>query len=494
MFSEKITGLLEIMIKKNINKIIAIIAMAGIVFMILPILISSAYTIFAADDFNHANHIALYRVDFFEYLNRSFEYSFLYWKHWQGTYFSMFIQALLSPLNNFGLSQLRCVMVLSSILFWLSFLYFLYVILRKIGCKTHVLLCIIALITFSLTGYMAYEEIYYWFSGATSYSIPVSMLFIGLAAFLNYVDSYKRKHLISALIFGFLAMGGSLTVTGMGMYILLLMCVFYCLEEKRINTKYVFVFLIWLSGAIINAFAKGNFFRHGIIDETGIHPFKAIYYSLKNCYARYLFFSGNTNYIVILVLFIICGLFIYKETMNLKFYTLVSVFGLLTPFVSTYPLALANSGSGLPNRCEFVFDLALILVLANIFCLIGCYFSCWCKNRNKSIRFALCLLCFVALLFSPICNYGLKDNKTYQITKQLCDGSYADYYNECANLYASLEERADGEQVQIPLSEFPNAECVENTYPFYLSDDSSDWINEAVAQYFHLSGISISEE
>lgn len=481
------------MIKKNSKKIIAVIAIASVVVMILPILISSAYTVFAADDFNHANHIGLYKVGLLEYVKASLEYSLLYWQHWQGTYFSMFIQALLSPLNNFGLLQLRCVMLFNSHLFWLSLLYFLYMVIKKIRCEKHIGLCIIALITFSVTGYMAYEEVYYWFSGATSYSIPVSLLFIGLGAFLHYDASHKKRYLIISALLGFLAMGGSLTVTGMGMYILLLTVAFFCITEKKINKENLVLFLVWLFGAFLNAGAKGNFYRHGIIDESGVHPFKAIYYSLKNCYARFLFFFEETNYIAVLVLFIICGLFIYKEITDLKSYTLFSVLGLLTPLVTTYPLALANSGSGLPNRCEFIFDLALLLSLANMFCLIGCYLSCWCRNKNKNSRFLFGVLCLTALALNVVCNYDLKDNKTYQIAKQICDGSYAEYYNECAAFYTGLEEYPDEEQVQIPLSEFPDAKRVDNIYAFYLSDDSSDWINEAVAWYYGLGGISISE-
>ena len=103
--------------------------------MIIPWILASSYSVLASDDFSHVFGVGVFHSNFIDYFIASIKYSATMYMGWQGTYFSMFLQALLSPLNNFGFPQLRCVMVTNSTLFFLALIFFLFTILKKIKCE-----------------------------------------------------------------------------------------------------------------------------------------------------------------------------------------------------------------------------------------------------------------------------------------------------------------------------------------------------------------------
>ena len=83
--------------------------------MIMTMVKASSYSVLVADDFSHGNTVGVFHTSFWNYLVASFQYAVKEYLEWQGTYFSMFIQALLSPINNYGMRQLRCVMAVNSL-------------------------------------------------------------------------------------------------------------------------------------------------------------------------------------------------------------------------------------------------------------------------------------------------------------------------------------------------------------------------------------------
>ena len=201
------------------------------------------------------------------------------------------------------------------------------------------------------------------------------------------------------------------------------------------------------------------------------------------------FFLGDTNYLVIALLFLVCGFFIKKNINGLKEYTIVSVFGLLTPIITAFPVALGYSSGGFPNRCVFVLDVSLMLTMANALCLLGCYFSYWCRNKNKKI--ILAILFSLTLIFQLTCNFKLQNIKSYEIAKQIYNHTYSNYYTEYVNILNRFENHSNNEDVIIYSSELPNCN---NIYNFYLNDKSSDMVNTSVAQFYDLKSISIIEE
>ena len=190
------------------KKIIAIISVLLIVACALPVVVSSGYSVLSADDFSHGMQIGVFNVSLYEYLKASFVFVKYIYMTWQGTYSAMLMQALLSPVNNGGMSQLSIVMLCNSSLFFVSLIFMISTVAYKINHENlYIKLFILASICFMITGYQSYTEIFYWFSGAVSYTFPLSFLMISLSTFLLYNRSRKESYYVISLVSGIIAMG-----------------------------------------------------------------------------------------------------------------------------------------------------------------------------------------------------------------------------------------------------------------------------------------------
>lgn len=177
--------------KKKILEIIPTVISVGIsMACVLSIIISSGYSVLAADDFGHAYKIGFESNNLWEYILTSLNFSKEIYMTWQGTYFSMFIQALLSPVNNFGMPQLRIVMLSNSILFFSSLFFLIWTLFRNFNNKRDIkwVLFIYTCLVYMITAYDDYREIFFWFSGAASYTFPLSLLFFSLGGGVYYIS------------------------------------------------------------------------------------------------------------------------------------------------------------------------------------------------------------------------------------------------------------------------------------------------------------------
>ena len=158
--------------------VIAINCLA-IFFMVYVIAASAGYTVIVGDDFTHGVRVGAFHVPFFQYAAASLRYMKEIYLDWQGTYFAMFLQALLSPINNFGLPQLKAVMILNVLLFaaslfgviWAAFDFIL-----KEKKMPQIRLTVFSIVLFSVLDAEIFTEIFFWYSGAVAYSIPLSFV------------------------------------------------------------------------------------------------------------------------------------------------------------------------------------------------------------------------------------------------------------------------------------------------------------------------------
>ena len=473
--------------KGIIKKFVLFFEILLIAYFIMPEIISSAYSVMVADDFAHGTAVGAYHVNPIAYFIASVKYAYHIYMTWQGTYFSMFIQALLSPINNGGLLQLRFVMLANSLLFWFSLFLLINEVCRRINISIYIRLALICLISYLITAYQAYEEIFYWFSGATSYSFPLSIGLLGFVFVIKYNRTGKKYNIVLAAILGFLAMGGSLTVTGFGCYSMLLLCAYMFITKNEKIKGYIVTLIVWLVGAFCNGIAPGNYERHGVIDDSGVHPIKALAQSAMMVKDRLSYFFEGTNFLAVMVLIFICALLI-RNKLEIKQYLVISLFGVLAPFVTAFPVALGYSSGDMPNRCMFLVDIAIILTLINLVVTLG--LLCNQRMSENTAREPVILSMVVVSFVLFFQNGGtIVHTNSVQILKQITNGTYASHYQECKDFYYSLNTYEEGENVVIRSEDLP-AE-IPNLYNFYLTDDSTYWVNVAVSDYYKLGSIYV---
>ena len=460
-------------------------------FMIITVIRASTYTVLSGDDFSHGNDVGEFHTGFWSYLLASFRFAGQRYMTWQGTYFSMFLQALLSPINQYGLMQLRCVMFANSLLFYGSLLYFLTIFMKRNEVKDPLVKCVfIAAVIFAVCGYDAYNQVFLWFSGSTSYGFPLSVLLVAFSYYIQTDLSDKKAYLISAVLLGFLAMGGTLMIAGLGCYAALLILAHRFLRDRRICPKDLLVFLTWLSGAVINTAAPGNYVRHSWIDD-GMHPLRSLKYAFTLTDRRWQFLTSE-NFAFLLVAVFACSLYISSNKKKDILKAAFSVLGLFAPVVAVFPMALGYSIDKLPNRCAFIIDIAIIF--SSFYCAFTMGEFCKALLDKNSVKAVLVNAALLGVICVLLDGYGLSDFKTMHMAAQLHQGVYQDHFNVCRDFLEMLSEYPKGSDVRVSEDEVPYE--IDNCRNFCLfpEDDSDYWINKEVAKYFGLNSLVIYSE
>lgn len=466
--------------KKRINAMLQIFLCLIIALGIISTVVVSAYTVNQSDDYSHAVKVGQFHSSWIEYFFMSLGFMGRMYRTWAGNYYSMFLQSFLSPLNMGGNSQLRIVMVVNALLFFTTLIVLLYRFIGKMINTSSILkLFIIALVLYPLMNYKVYYEIFYWFSGATSYSLPLSCLFVSLILLLNHNRKIDGSYIV-ALVLGFLGVGGSLTISGTVCFVLLLSIIYLYLENGLANLKYMlFVFAIYVLGTFVNFIAPGNYVRAGR-SAGGLGIVRAIKNTLVALYTEYYWLFRNTNFLLVMLILLIVG--ISLETVirfNLRNYLIVSILGLLTPAVSVFPVVLGYNSSYLANRTLFVIEQSLVLSFVNVALVVGILIARYVGDVSK--RVAGVCIGIVAVCFMALNGYGIKDHEVLKTTMNVLNGVYSNYYKECGEL-ESYFKQCKGEDVVMHPEDIPVP--LENFSNLYLENS---WVNEGIADYYGMN-------
>ena len=465
-----------------------LISIACVIIIVLTacvFIMGAGYTVLSGDDFAHGVRVGLFHVSLPRYLGASFVYVKNLYMDWQGTYFAMFLAAFLSPINNFGLPQLRAVMVGNALFFLLSLLALLWVGLSFFAEGKKLLqlrLLILTLFFVALTNADVYTEIYFWYSGAVAYGIPLSVLLTALTLFLlinkgTLPPGKKKACAICAGILLFLSSGASLAVTGAGCYMTLLLTVVFYLKSRKISVSNIAVLAAGAAGALINVVAPGNFARHDGTAGAGFHFGKAFVYTVRMYVEETGRLFRETVFGLVFLMMIVAGLYLAgKCEIVLREYGIATVLALATAFASDYPVALGYGGYYVPNRCYFIIDTALVLSLLNLALFAGICMHRLLKlpadGRTVSI---LLYICLATLIVSPL---SVADMPLYRVARSVHNGTYRDYYERCVEIYDYLETCPE-EEVVLEMPEY-----IEDFECFYFDTDEDGWVNQGIAAYY----------
>ncbi|MEE3495174.1 MAG: DUF6056 family protein [Butyrivibrio sp.] len=483
-------------LQKVIEWGIGIISFLVIVLMVGTIVRVSMYAVPVSDDYWYAR-TGIGVKGLWNRFVVACDFSREIYEHHQGTYFTSFFGSFFNPVISGGFTALRITMMVNAILILGSVLFLTGVFVRgaaKVGA--HVYLFIMAIAVFPLTVYDAFQEIYYWYVGASVYGFPVAFGIISLGLFIVYncnkeVALTGREPAVGAAIFGVFAVGASLAITGTYMYLLLGIVIYFVIKRKKIEKDNVIIFLICLAGALANALAPGNFSRQdlessGTLDiKAGVaHTLGYYQYGLK-----WLFL--DKNFFVLFVCLIAVGYLIYdKIKLHKKAWGVSVIMLLVTPLVTVFPVVLGYGVGWIPNRCFFVMTVALTLALDNLALFVGWLIGRMLKGHKRmsvlTVLSAIIFVSFIATTYSP------REYCIAKLNKQLYDGEFQKNYADTKELIESFADKK-GQDVEVDVPTEP--ESIRNFYTFFLPDDPDNVINKDVARAYGLNSIvNIREE
>lgn len=471
-------------INKMFRVCVCVICFVIIVISMCVLIAVSAYSVPASDDFAFSVNVHQHQYENDSLFARSLKFAGDCYKKVHGVFFSDFISSFLMPLNQNGYVQLKATMIMNMVLLIVAFSLLAAEVLRYLS-SGFLKLVVYTLLLFSCFWLRGYQELFTWFSGATTYCIPISCFLLSLYLLIKAVKNRSKGYQIFSLLLGALAMGGSLELAGAACWIAL--SIIICeIIDKKVNPVVLVYFLTLLCFAMINTLAPGNYIRHDIIAES--YGIKSSYSIIKAVFGSVSTFASNatwlfteTDFIGVALFMLVIGML---SEMKIKGNTLFILTGLLvlTPIIACFPVVLGYSRVSIPNRVQLILDWTVELPLLFLFFLIGCKLRDLNKNNNSLSLFAFVVAsCF---MFSN----SVRISDTAIAWQMSHIKEVRQYHDECISLLEDIEDTNESVVCcKLPI-EVPALKS------FELYEDSNDWVNVAIANYLNKEAVVVSNQ
>lgn len=466
------------------------ICLIGII--ILPLLIGVLYALPAADDFSHANASVAALKDSNIFVVACTSTKDIYMT-WQGTFTSCFLMYIIEPFRTMGVMGIRGFLVLNLVVFFISVLWFGSKIVRNMfGVYDRnsflILLTFFVFVSFGICD--GGQEIFYWYTGACVYTVPMSLTFCSLALYMEFLWGEKRyRKRVWLCILAFIASGGVLQVTAILCYgMLILWVLFLAMNKGKEKILSGVPFISAFIGALINAFAPGNFARHAKMEE-GIHIYKALINVAKVIILQIKGIIIENLFIYIMIFCFLLGiLFASKSDMKKRKYhptilLLILLFGLA---ISIFPFCLGCATIDMALRNTYICE--LYIGCGSIICALE--FGGWVAAEKKcfinSEKLLLVFICIGLVFVRGGDVWKLIQGTSGRTFYELCRG---DIQNCSTQWLKVLDEVRDSKEddVIIQIEEIPSTILMEPG----ITEDKEYWVNYSVAQYYHKNTVMI---
>ena len=348
--------------------------------IVLPILFACKYAGPSRDDFvNSVGWMSYNNGGHFKYLFAAAWYDY---RTFQGTYFGSFINYF--PVYYvWGYVGLRVWFVLNAILFFGSFLVFLSELFNWMGVKhgrrTATLLIAIVALFYGICLIDCCDDIFYWYTGACMYTVPLSLSFLSISCYFKYEMKEKSKYIFWGSAMAFMGSGAILVVPAFLCGFLFLAIIYNKVSLKTMK-KSAWIGLAALVGALINTVAPGNFVR-ATDDMNGFITLINLIRRVSGIYSQDL---GNGSLLLLILVSFVVGLkYLENSTFKFSHPGLIAIICILGPAVVDIPITLSGSNvytkGSLVNRYIFVEHMCIAIC----FTFASLYFAGWINQNHK---------------------------------------------------------------------------------------------------------------
>lgn len=472
-------------IKKNFLNGVIIVLIASI---IMPFLLASLYTLPSVDDFTNVNSVTEHLSDS-NWFTAASKATITTYNKWQGTYFGLILIYFIAPLKHFGVAGIRVFSLLNGALFFTALFMFVKAIFTYILADNkwgHILFTYL-LFVYGCVNTTASSEIFFWYTGACVYTMPLSCALLGCASMLTLLGTKKNKYFICALLLGFLASGGSLQITAFACFSYLLIAAISWFSKSKEKYKFLIAFAITFLGALINVLAPGNYNRHDLTNQTGIQILPAISNTLSNVTIEFIKVMTKTFLPFALVLLFIIGCRITeKMKFNFPFPPLVFLVSFGGVCLTSFPVHLGYSSAGMPERC--LFTLYIMIVISLFVCVF--YATGWLTHNyhtrlsNEQITILTIMLVMMFLLNS---NNKILSIPSVQCAYQLSTGQLQKDSDEWLSV---LDEINYSEELNVAIERTPFGQTSVLKNPG-ITENPKNWINKEIAEFYNKDSVKI---
>ena len=484
---------------KNLSTILTVFY----VLCVIPMIILGFYNFPSADDFSMAleTHQKFVQTgNPFAALGYGLYMGYWYYMNWTGYFFSAALTALCPAIFTEGLYVLTTIIMLGSLTLGVFF-FFDACIVKKLGLSKYYSRIISVLTLLPMIQSMpkggARNEAFYWYSGSINYCFMFGLGLFWTGLMIRLFDKKNKGLLIGATVLGFL-LGGANYMTALSLAVMSAAFVVFDIlagkKDKGREKSFIWIpALCNILGLVVSAVAPGNKVRGEMLSSMNpvVAIFRSIYHVFDVCINQWMRWEVI---VVLAVVAVICFSAGRHLKLQLPHPFLFSSFCFLMVAVNIVP-PLYAIGSFEAGRMVSIIWMQFVLMLV----LIVMYVSIWLsqllvketagsedelgKNTGAGLLSLLAVLTFGMLLSVYV-------DRGYLTTTS----AVADLVNGNASAYAA--ENKQRLQILRDASE-PDAQLPEHTVKpelLYFSDiteDTEDWINKAVAEYYEKTSVKL---
>lgn len=473
------------------EKAVALLVVAAVALMLVPMLVVARYNVPCADDYHYGAstyHTWQATHSLAAVLRAAGEKVAERYVNWQGTYSAIFLMALQPAVFGNGFYALVPFFTLGMLAAGTCF-FCLSLFTKLLGASRWQAL-VLALVWLGIDTQLLPSAVqgFYWYNGAIFYTFffGVQLFYFGLLArYLAMGHASRRRS--AAFLTGLCALGlflgGGNLVTAFGT-LLVLVCVLCLLAimKSRQWRALLLPLAFLLAGFLVNVCAPGNSVRQQSMGD----PLPAPLAVLRAVQEAVLQFDKNLTLPILLALvFLLPVLWNAAANAHLSFrwplLFFVFTFGLYAAQFCPTWYALKQAG---PARLlDIIFYSAFFWMAVNLF-----YFLGWLQRRlwaeNGAVpqgRYTIGFVAVTAALLAVSC-FAMRDMLNFtsiQALNALRTGQAQQYHAEFEARVEILEDTAQPDAVLQPYSVRPRV--------LYFDDatsDAADWRNGAIAYYY----------
>lgn len=473
------------------EKAVALLVVAAVALMLVPMLVVARYNVPCADDYHYGAstyHTWQATHSLAAVLRAAGEKVAERYVNWQGTYSAIFLMALQPAVFGNGFYALVPFLTLGMLAAGTCF-FCLSLFTKLLGASRWQAL-VLALVWLGIDTQLLPSAVqgFYWYNGAIFYTFffGVQLFYFGLLArYLAMGHASRRRS--AAFLTGLCALGlflgGGNLVTAFGT-LLVLVCVLCLLAimKSRQWRALLLPLAFLLAGFLVNVCAPGNSVRQQSMGD----PLPAPLAVLRAVQEAVLQFDKNLTLPILLALvFLLPVLWNAAANAHLSFrwplLFFVFTFGLYAAQFCPTWYALKQAG---PARLlDIIFYSAFFWMAVNLF-----YFLGWLQRRlwaeNGAVpqgRYTIGFVAVTAALLAVSC-FAMRDMLNFtsiQALNALRTGQAQQYHAEFEARVEILEDTAQPDAVLQPYSVHPRI--------LYFDDatsDAADWRNGAIAYYY----------
>ncbi|MCM1266976.1 MAG: DUF6056 family protein [Bacteroidales bacterium] len=500
--------------KQNISGRMVAAAALFLLLALLPLFLLGRYNVMCIDDYDYGRRVHdVWQAtgSFLASVQEAWQQNMDFYRDWQGTYLSCFLMAM-CPMN-FRYETAWVVPVLMIGAFASSsFVLGRHIFVRWLGCeKRGASLCMILLLFVFYQVIEAPFEGIYWYNGSTHYVLMQSLWFFLLTLVSESIRAESKGRAAcccAAAVVLSVGVGGGNLVTGLQMEILLAALVGYAIWQKRNKIAYVIIpFLTGTAGFLVNTLAPGNAQRGSVDMDEGYGAVKAI--ALSFYHMAVFAIRWTPLLVVILWLALLPLLWKLTKASNREFSHPVLVtagaYCVLSAMFTPTLFAVGMAGlSRVDNIIQMTYYIAALLVTAYWMGYLSHRAGVVHKDSAVSAQTAedggateafglfleragsrMSAVCLIVLLAVWALTADKNTYTSISALRSLAKGEAQTFYEEAMERYAVYTDADVEEVVVAPYSEKPYLFAFED-----LSEDSGNWLNLAVANYYHKVSVS----